>query len=910
MAGTAPAEQLPSERQLKKLIKVYSKALRRHPNNLDLRTKLAEVLRLLGRMEEAIALYSSVAWAHGVAGNLGQAITLCKIILQLSPEHSDTQQMLAKLYASKRIREAKQSIPVVRSIDGRWVADPRGTQVSAVEATTPPSAEPRMGLCSPPSLPPDNEDEEDDGEELTKDESPSNPDLVARRIDSTRRPTSKELPAARRVAPPPEPLEEAAPGSRAASDPRHKIRSPFTVAPTMLKDDDDPIVVRTDEEGQLVVDRSGPIDSTAAQGAFPTMQLPPTRLEKVGEQVPPPAPALPGRPPEVSIEEPTQLEDVVDQEEPTQLEAADPGTAAPAPARETRDDKRPTLDRRIGDAQSVESAIEDVVAPRVSAVPAGQRLSTGELSGVALGESGSGQGQQEDSVAPVVDGRPPADVVEAAPAVAGRSTSRLSPTDMMERLSERMPKAHSGQFNHDEVESALQGLGSRAGDPLPPRPDEVEPLRPGESGVEVVRDERAAGESQPPLAPRQTSPGFLSGADRQESARDPLRFIRTTRRYATIDEEPGAVGGGDTLADQIDPSLVSAVVRMDGMSKAADHQSPTKGYAAIQKEVCQAGNEQEDGEPDAEEAAEAERSLLDTIRELPDEVDPGTGVSLPKVPYPLFSDLDTPAFLAMVEKLERRVCPAGTLLFQEGDPGDSLFLISSGSLEVLKADDRGCLIELARLGPGSFFGEFGLLTDRHRHASVRTVDEAELLELRRDVLIELIREHPSISWTLRVFYQQRLMAMVLATSPLFQAVTPEERKEVLSRFAIKRIIEGELIIEEGKPGTGFYVILVGEVSVTCTSDDGAQIPLGILSEGDYFGEISLLTGTAAEASVRANAITEVLTLSAGDFYDLASAHPEIWAEVQEEAERRQRETAQRLAEQARRVKAAGPLCLI
>ena len=115
---------LPSPRQLKKLLKVYSQKLRQNPDDLDLRIKLAEVLRLLGRANEAIAFYSSIAWAYGVAGNLGQAITLCKIILELNPNHSETQQMLAKLYASQRIREEKQSVPVVM-VKGRWIRRPQ-----------------------------------------------------------------------------------------------------------------------------------------------------------------------------------------------------------------------------------------------------------------------------------------------------------------------------------------------------------------------------------------------------------------------------------------------------------------------------------------------------------------------------------------------------------------------------------------------------------------------------------------------------------------------------------------------------------------------------------------------------------------------------------------------------------------
>ena len=812
----ASADKLPSEGQLKKLLKVYSKGLRRHPNNLDLRTKLAEVLRLLHRVDEAIALYSSVAWAHGVAGNLGQSITLCKIILQLQPEHSETQQMLAKLYASKRIRDAKQSIPVVR-VDGKWVADPRGTvsSASAPSASAPSVAtpvSPTVGLEKPPGPTPPRASlpvlDQEFVAESTKNETPSSPDMMARRsgqrqlspepaFNRDARATSAEIPAARRRSAPD--LQPEGSG---------KVRSPFAVAPTS------PVVVTTDGKGQLVMD-----PGAGKPGAGkPTLQLTASQVDRVVERAP--QPVVVG---DVDMEEPTQLEAVPD------------------------DDDEPPLPPVVNEPP-----------PPPADEPAPVDYS----------------GQQEPMATEV---RPPTFELEADLPPG----PRLSPAQMMEHLSRSMPMAHSGEFQRQALE--------------PPNPEDV--LPDGTGKIEMV--------SVAARTPRTTSHGFLSASDQTA---DPLRFVRTTRRYATVEDD--APLGVDTFIDPIDPNLVSAVVQMDLRRADPPPVAVAKGYAALQAEVRQAGNQQEEQSAEVE-VEDVVGSLMDTLREVPQAIDPlDREVSLPKVPYPLFSDLDTPAFLAMVEKLERRVCPAGGLVFQEGDPGDSLFLVSSGNLEVLKKDDKGRLIDLAHLGPGSFFGEFALLTDRHRHASVRCIDECELLELRRDVLSALIQAHPSISWTLRIFYQQRLMAMVLATSPLFQAVSPDERREVLSRFTIRRIMEGELIIQEGRPGTGFYVILVGEVSVTCRSEDGSEIPLGILSEGDYFGEISLLTGTAAEATVRANVITEVLTLGASDFYDLASAHPEIWAEVQKEAERRQKETMERQREQARRVKAAGPLCLI
>jgi CRP-like cAMP-binding protein len=105
------------------------------------------------------------------------------------------------------------------------------------------------------------------------------------------------------------------------------------------------------------------------------------------------------------------------------------------------------------------------------------------------------------------------------------------------------------------------------------------------------------------------------------------------------------------------------------------------------------------------------------------------------------------------------------------------------------------------------------------------------------------------------------------------------------------------------------VVLVGCATVSCLAEDGSEVRLGALSEGNYFGEMSLLSGCVAEATVRAESVTEVLMLEPQDFYDLAADHPEIWAVVQEEAERRRLDTVERLASKGRDVKST-TLCLI
>jgi potassium voltage-gated channel Eag-related subfamily H protein 7 len=65
------------------------------------------------------------------------------------------------------------------------------------------------------------------------------------------------------------------------------------------------------------------------------------------------------------------------------------------------------------------------------------------------------------------------------------------------------------------------------------------------------------------------------------------------------------------------------------------------------------------------------------------------------------------------------------------------------------------------------------------------------------------------------------------------------------------------------------------------------VRLGMLGEGSYFGEMSLLRGGVASATVRATRMTEAVQLPPRDFYEMASQHPVLWDQLRTEAERRE-----------------------
>ena len=88
--------------------------------------------------------------------------------------------------------------------------------------------------------------------------------------------------------------------------------------------------------------------------------------------------------------------------------------------------------------------------------------------------------------------------------------------------------------------------------------------------------------------------------------------------------------------------------------------------------------------------------------------------------------------------------PPGTVLFQEGDKGEEMFIIQSGKVKISKRI-RGVEKTLATLEKGEFFGEMAILNDKPRSASAETVEVSEMLVIDRKTFDTLLRSNVEIA---------------------------------------------------------------------------------------------------------------------------------------------------------------------
>jgi signal transduction histidine kinase len=109
---------------------------------------------------------------------------------------------------------------------------------------------------------------------------------------------------------------------------------------------------------------------------------------------------------------------------------------------------------------------------------------------------------------------------------------------------------------------------------------------------------------------------------------------------------------------------------------------------------------------------------------------------------PLFADLSEEDLERLYRMAETVSIPAGQLVLREGDPGDSLYVVLEGELEVTKRQGSQDVL-LALYDPGQFFGEMALLEQAPRSASVRTVQESRLLVISQAAFQSLLSCNPS-----------------------------------------------------------------------------------------------------------------------------------------------------------------------
>jgi phosphoserine phosphatase RsbU/P len=117
---------------------------------------------------------------------------------------------------------------------------------------------------------------------------------------------------------------------------------------------------------------------------------------------------------------------------------------------------------------------------------------------------------------------------------------------------------------------------------------------------------------------------------------------------------------------------------------------------------------------------------------------------------------------------------------------------------------------------------------------------------------------------------------LLSKIPLFAGLPVQELDSLLSALDVRELEDHEILFRDGDPGEHFYVVLKGVLEVLMAEETPDELLLNVLYEGEYLGEMSLITpGGQRTASVRARGKSTLLSMSRAQFLDLTKKHPEL-----------------------------------
>jgi hypothetical protein len=123
---------------------------------------------------------------------------------------------------------------------------------------------------------------------------------------------------------------------------------------------------------------------------------------------------------------------------------------------------------------------------------------------------------------------------------------------------------------------------------------------------------------------------------------------------------------------------------------------------------------------------------------------------------------------------------------------------------------------------------------------------------------------------------QPIFSRTVPASPLFEILGSAERAAIVEQMELETHDEGSVIINEGDPGSSMYLIASGGVKVyTRGSGTTGTVYLADLGEGDFFGEVSVLTGKPRTATITASQRTELLRLDRDKLDSVLAKYPDM-----------------------------------
>uniref|UniRef100_A0A8C1TVG6 cGMP-dependent protein kinase n=1 Tax=Cyprinus carpio TaxID=7962 RepID=A0A8C1TVG6_CYPCA len=227
----------------------------------------------------------------------------------------------------------------------------------------------------------------------------------------------------------------------------------------------------------------------------------------------------------------------------------------------------------------------------------------------------------------------------------------------------------------------------------------------------------------------------------------------------------------------------------------------------------------------------------------------------------------------MVDCMYEKIYSAEQLVIQEGEPGNYLYVLAEGLLEVIQ---NGKL--LGQMRPGTAFGELAILYNCKRTATVKAVTQSHIWALDRQTFQTIMMRSTQAR-------HEEYFSFLRSVS-LLKDLPEEKLAKIIDCLEVEYFDKGEYIIREGEEGSTFFIIAKGEVLVTQTTEGFSEPQeIKILGVGDYFGEKALISEDVRSANIIAKENdTQCLVVDRDNFNQMVGTYEELQAYLREYVE--------------------------
>ncbi len=132
-----------------------------------------------------------------------------------------------------------------------------------------------------------------------------------------------------------------------------------------------------------------------------------------------------------------------------------------------------------------------------------------------------------------------------------------------------------------------------------------------------------------------------------------------------------------------------------------------------------------------------------------------------------------------------------------------------------------------------------------------------------------------------VYKSEQDMESLWSKIDLFRVLSPEESKFLMERALKQTYLLGEVVVRQNDFGGSFYLVLSGSLEVVRRTKESKRIVMGKLVAGQFFGELSLLTGERRSATVQVVEDSELLRLEKNDFQEILRKRPDLMEKLAE-----------------------------